>query len=137
MPADGGLSGAAQPTQARLGRRVLHAPRRRPVRRAASGNIDAGPAAIENQLYDATWTERQSKRRAGTELPAQCATLTKRDQPGNAKARTSPPICAAFELNIRQVVTMHNGHSVGADEVSVPGAVAEFRVRQIGALSSP
>jgi hypothetical protein len=51
--------------------------------------------------------------------------------------RPEPPICAAFELNIRQVVTIHNGHSVGADEVSVPGAVAEFRVRQIGALSSP
>ena len=33
--------------------------------------------------------------------------------------RKYPPICAAFELNIRQVVTMHNGHSVGADDKTI------------------
>lgn len=79
-----------------------------PVRHAASGNIDADPAAIEDQLYDATWTERQSKHRAGTEPPARCATLTKRDQPGNAEARTSPPFCAGWYADPFAVIAAHN-----------------------------
>ena len=66
----------------------------------------------------ATWTGRQSKRRAGAPKPSgRRPTLTKRDQPRNAKARTSPPFGTRFRPARQLPRPPRNGYSA----CSAPG----------------
>ena len=62
----------------------------------------------------ATWTGRQSKRRAGApkpprRRPGRRPTPTKRDQPRNAKARTLPPFCIVTGQGRTMAGAAHSG----------------------------
>ena len=69
--ADGGLSGAAQPPNHGPGDRYFMRHLGARFARAASGNIDADPAAMEDLRCDSSldWTALQAPSRQGTSGP--------------------------------------------------------------------
>ena len=72
----------------------------------------------------ATWTGRVVQRRVGPrEPPGRCATPTKRDQPKNAKPRTSPPLWRRSRLAWVIVWRSRFGRSARVSTVAGRGSI--------------